>query len=69
VAHPKIERLESVRNGRPVVAIDRDLLERLEAEGDEELVQPKESGSTMKQDAPKPEKASGVIKPKLTGEE
>ena len=69
MGHPKIERLEAVRNGRPVVAIDRDLLERLEAEGDEELVTPKEKGRTMKQDAPKPEKASGVVKPKLTSEE
>jgi hypothetical protein len=37
----KFERLGAVRNGRPVIAIDEDLLAKLEA--DEQVVAPKES--------------------------
>lgn len=57
----KTERLGSVRNGWPVIAIAPDLLEKLEAEedGQEQLVLPRESVTTADDSKEK------VVKPKL----
>jgi len=63
---PRVRRLDAVRNGRPVVEIDEELLRRIEQEDGDEIVTSKEKGETMKQDAPKREASKDVVKPKLT---